>query len=84
MILIKDEVILNLTENHKTVKNIRVQKAFAVSIANREMLWLLIILGWYFEIIILIKTKNQILQSLNQKTLMHQLLMNFQFVWNVN
>ena len=84
MILIKDEVILNLTENHKTVKNIRVQKAFAVSIANREMLWLLIILVWYLEIIILINTKNQILQSLNQKTLMHQLLMNFQFVWNVN
>lgn len=32
----KDEVILNLTESHKTVKNIRERKAFTVSIANAK------------------------------------------------
>lgn len=30
----RDQVILNLTETHKTVKNIRNRKAFTVSIAN--------------------------------------------------
>jgi len=30
----RDEIILNLTESHKTVKNIRKRKAFSVSIAN--------------------------------------------------
>ena len=30
----RDQVILNLTESHKTVKNIRGRKAFTVSIAN--------------------------------------------------
>lgn len=32
----RDEVILNLTESHKTVKNIRKRKAFTVSIANSK------------------------------------------------
>lgn len=32
----RDEVILNLTESHKTVKNIRNRKAFTVSIANAK------------------------------------------------
>ena len=32
----RDEVILNLTESHKTVKNIRKRKAFTVSIANAK------------------------------------------------
>ena len=32
----KDQVILNLTETHKTVKNIRKRKAFTVSIANAK------------------------------------------------
>ena len=32
----RDEVILNLTETHKTVKNIRNRKAFTVSIANAK------------------------------------------------
>lgn len=32
----RDKVILNLTETHKTVKNIRQRKAFAVSIANAK------------------------------------------------
>lgn len=32
----RDEVILNLTETHKTVKNIRKRKAFTVSIANAK------------------------------------------------
>ena len=30
----RDEVILNLTETHKTVKNIKERKAFTVSIAD--------------------------------------------------
>ncbi len=30
----KDEIILNLTETHKTVKNIQARKAFTVSIAD--------------------------------------------------
>ena len=34
----RDEVILNLTETHKTVKNILKRKAFTVSIANVENL----------------------------------------------
>ena len=32
----RDQVILNLTETHKTVKNIRRTKAFTVSIANKD------------------------------------------------
>ena len=32
----RDQVILNLTETHKTVKNIRNRKAFTVSIANAK------------------------------------------------
>jgi flavin reductase (DIM6/NTAB) family NADH-FMN oxidoreductase RutF len=32
----RDEVILNLTESHKTVKNIRKRKAFTLSIANAK------------------------------------------------
>ncbi len=32
----RDQVILNLTETHKTVKNIRKRKAFTVSIANAK------------------------------------------------
>ena len=32
----RDQVILNLTETHKTVKNIRAKKAFTVSIANAK------------------------------------------------
>ena len=32
--LSKDQVILNLTETHKTVKNIKKRKAFTVSIAD--------------------------------------------------
>lgn len=32
----RDQVILNLTETHKTVKNIRQRKAFTVSIANAK------------------------------------------------
>ena len=32
----RDQVILNLTESHKTVKNIRKRKAFTVSIANAK------------------------------------------------
>lgn len=32
----RDEVILNLTESHKTVKNIKKRKAFTVSIASEE------------------------------------------------
>lgn len=34
--LSKDQVILNLTETHKTVKNIKERKAFTVSIADRK------------------------------------------------
>ena len=34
MMLERDEVVLNLTETHKTVKNIKVRKAFTVSIAD--------------------------------------------------
>ena len=36
MMLEKDEVILNLTESHKTVKNIKERRAFTVSIANEK------------------------------------------------
>lgn len=32
----RDQVILNLTESHKTVQNIRKRKAFTVSIANAK------------------------------------------------
>ena len=32
----RDQVILNLTETHKTVKNIRNRKAFTISIANTK------------------------------------------------
>lgn len=32
----RNQVILNLTESHKTVKNIRARKAFTVSIANAK------------------------------------------------
>jgi len=32
----RDQVILNLTESHKTVKNIRNRRAFTVSIANAK------------------------------------------------
>ena len=32
----RDQVILNLTETHKTVKNIRKRKAFTVSLANAK------------------------------------------------
>lgn len=34
MMLERDQVALNLTETHKTVKNIKVKKAFTVSIAD--------------------------------------------------
>ncbi len=36
MMLERNEVVLNLTETHKTVKNIRERKAFTVSIANAK------------------------------------------------
>ena len=34
----RDEIILNLTESHKTVKNIKERKAFTVSIADARHL----------------------------------------------
>ena len=34
MMLERDEVVLNLTETHKTVQNIKVRKSFTVSIAD--------------------------------------------------
>lgn len=36
MMLDRDEIVLNLTETHKTVKNIKQRKAFTVSIANAK------------------------------------------------
>ena len=36
MMLNRDEIVLNLTETHKTVKNIKQRKAFTVSIANAK------------------------------------------------
>jgi flavin reductase (DIM6/NTAB) family NADH-FMN oxidoreductase RutF len=36
MMLERDQVVLNLTESHKTVKNIKERKAFTVSIANAK------------------------------------------------
>ena len=32
----RDQIVLNLTESHKTVKNIRKRKAFTVSLANAK------------------------------------------------
>ena len=55
MMLERDYVVLNLTESHKTVKNIKERKAFTVSIADanhvKEALEL------YLEIILLINLK---------------------------
>ena len=36
MMLDRDQVVLNLTESHKTVKNIKERKAFTVSIADSK------------------------------------------------
>ena len=36
MMLERDEIVLNLTETHKTVKNIKERKAFTVSIADSK------------------------------------------------
>lgn len=36
MMLEEDQVVLNLTESHKTVKNIKARKAFTVSIADSK------------------------------------------------
>ena len=36
MMLEKDHIVLNLSEGHKTVKNIRNKRAFTVSIANAK------------------------------------------------
>ena len=36
MMLDRDKVVLNLTETHKTVKNIKAKKAFTVSIADAK------------------------------------------------
>lgn len=36
MMLERDQVVLNLTETHKTVKNIKARKAFTVSIADAK------------------------------------------------
>ena len=55
MMLERDQVILNLTESHKTVKNIRKNKAFTVSIANAKN----VIAADYFGIVSGNNTENK-------------------------
>ena len=51
----RDQVILNLTESHKTVKNIRKRKAFTVSIANAKN----VVAADYFGIVSGNNTENK-------------------------
>jgi len=55
----RDEVILNLTESHKTVKNIRKRKAFTVSIANAKN----VVAADYFGVVSGNNTENKFEKS---------------------
>ncbi len=55
----RDEVILNLTESHKTVKNIRKRKSFTVSIANAKN----VVAADYFGVVSGNNTENKFEKS---------------------
>ena len=55
MMLDRDIVVLNLTETHKTVKNIKMRKAFTVSIADAKH----VVEADYFGIVSGNNTKNK-------------------------
>ena len=55
----RDQVILNLTESHKTVKNIKARKAFTVSIADEKN----VIAADYFGIVSGNNTKDKFEKS---------------------
>ena len=77
----RNEVILNLTESHKTVKNIKERKAFTVNIADVSH----VTEADYFGIVSGNNYENKFEHSgLNQKMSMLQSLMNSHYVWNVS
>ena len=55
----RDHVILNLTESHKTVKNIKQRKAFTVSIADAKH----VVEADYFGVVSAHNTKNKFEKS---------------------
>ena len=55
----RDEVILNLTESHKTVKNIKKRKSFTVSLANAKN----VVAADYFGMVSGNNTKNKFEKS---------------------
>lgn len=55
----RDHVILNLTESHKTVKNIKQRKAFTVSIADAKH----VVEADYFGVVSANNTKNKFEKS---------------------
>lgn len=55
----RDQVILNLTESHKTVQNIRKRKAFTVSIANSKN----VVVADYFGVVSGNNTTNKFEKS---------------------
>ena len=71
MMIDRNIIALNLTQTHKTVKNIKQRKDFTVCIANSKH----VVEADYFGI----SSGNN-----DSDKLMHQLLTNSQFVWNVS
>ena len=55
MMLERDQIVLNLTETHKTVKNIKMRKAFTVSLANSKN----VVAADYFGIVSANNTQNK-------------------------
>ena len=79
-----DKVALNLSETHKTVKNIKARKGFTVSIADAAH----VAQADYFGVVSgnnnPKKFENSGLRLPVPKRLTHRSSTNFPFVWNVN
>ena len=81
----RDYVILNLTESHKTVQNIKKRKAFTVSIADAKH----VVEADYFGIVSANNTPNKFkksgLTSVKSKLVDAPIIQeSFQSAWNVN
>ena len=80
----RDHVILNLTESHKTVQNIKKRKAFTVSIADSKH----VVQADYFGVVSGNNTPNKFenteLTAVKSEKVDAPIINSFQFVWNVN
>ena len=80
----RNQVVLNLTESHKTVKNIKKRKAFTVSIADAKH----VAEADYFSIVSANTTKDKFeksgLTATKSKNVDAPIINEFPFAWSAN